>query len=138
MYAPSGSTARQGCQSKHGRIIRRWEECISSPWFLGFLGVLLKLLGMSEMVFVITQKDQSSPDNGDEEAESNGRLTFDESPMKKESKVKGREEVVCSVLVLLCFPPFLKGLVGKGEYDIPRSTMYKSLALTLLFVLSLL
>ncbi|GAB2274916.1 hypothetical protein Dimus_009686 [Dionaea muscipula] len=135
---------------------------LASAWFFGFLGVLLKLLGISETVFEVTQKEQSSSDDGDE-AENNRRFTFDESPMfipgttvvllnltslsifllrlllqEKESKVKGQGEVVCSVLVLLCYSPFLKGLVGKGKYGIPRCTMYKSLALTLLFVLSLL
>ncbi|GAB2274914.1 hypothetical protein Dimus_009684 [Dionaea muscipula] len=74
--------------SQAGQSIKAWwnnqkmgRVHLASALLFGFIGVLLKFLGISETVFEVTQKDQSSPDNGDEEAESNRRFTFDESPV---------------------------------------------------------
>ena len=56
-----------------------------SAWIFGFLDVVLKLLGSSEMVFEITEKgldhessNSSSDDNSVDENAS--KFTFDESP----------------------------------------------------------
>uniref|UniRef100_A0A2N9J7Q7 Uncharacterized protein n=1 Tax=Fagus sylvatica TaxID=28930 RepID=A0A2N9J7Q7_FAGSY len=49
----------------------------TGAWLFGFLSVILKLLGISETVFEVTQKDQSSDDVNDAEV---GRFTFNESP----------------------------------------------------------
>uniref|UniRef100_A0A2N9J782 Uncharacterized protein n=1 Tax=Fagus sylvatica TaxID=28930 RepID=A0A2N9J782_FAGSY len=48
----------------------------TGAWLFGFLSVILKLLGISETVFEVTQKDQSSDDVNDAEV---GRFTFNES-----------------------------------------------------------
>ncbi|KAE8075652.1 hypothetical protein FH972_014346 [Carpinus fangiana] len=118
--------------------------------------LLPKLLRISETVFEVTKKDQSSDVANDDDA---GRFTFDESPifvpgtttlllhltalvvslLKLQPKAhdghgSGLGEVLCSVWLVLCFWPFLKGLFGKGKHGIPISTICKSAALALLFM----
>jgi hypothetical protein len=115
---------------------------------------MLKFLGISETVFEITKKDQSS--DVDDDA---GKFTFDEYPifvsrttilllhlttlvvslLKLQTPTHdghglGLGEVLCSVWLVLCFWPFLKGLFGKGKHGIPISTIYKAVALALLFL----
>ena len=127
-----------------------------NAWLFGFLSVILKLLGISERVFEVTQKDQSRDDASDAEA---GRFTFNESPIflpgttilvvhltalvvsllklkppARDGHGSGLGEVFCSVYLVLCFWPFLKGLFGKGKHGIPLSTICKSAALVLLFL----
>lgn len=126
-----------------------------TAWLFGFFSVTLKLLGLSEMVFEITKKDPSpaSAEAGDKDA---GRFTFDGSPIfvpatallllhltalaaalvaPSQLGVESRKgEIICSVLVVLCFSPFLKGLFGKGKYGIPTSTICKSAGLVLVFL----
>ncbi|KAF5746090.1 cellulose synthase-like protein H1 [Tripterygium wilfordii] len=129
----------------------------TSAWLLGFLSVILKIIGLSETVFEITQKDQSF-DGDDANA---GRFTFNASPAfvpgttlvllqlmamglglfgvqppeRHGEQGSGTGEFVCSLLVMAYFWPFFKGLFGKGKYGIPSSILVKSSALTLLFVL---
>jgi hypothetical protein len=128
-----------------------------TAWFFGFLSVLLKLLRISENVFEVTKKDQSSDASNDDDA---GRFTFDDSPIfvpgttilllhltalvvsllklqppaHHDRHGSGLGEVLCSVWLVLCFWPFLKGLFGKGKHGIPISTICKSAALALLFL----
>nr|XP_023915035.1 cellulose synthase-like protein H1 [Quercus suber] len=127
-----------------------------NAWLFGFLNIILKLLGISETVFEVTQKDQSNDDANDVEA---GRFTFDGSPIflpgttillvhltalvvtllkwqppPRDGHGSGLGEVFCSVYLVICFWPFLKGLVGKGRHGIPLSTIWKSAALALFFV----
>ncbi|KAL0001659.1 hypothetical protein SO802_015440 [Lithocarpus litseifolius] len=117
-----------------------------NAWLFGFLSVILKLLGISETVFEVTQKDQSSDDANDVEAR---RFTFDGSPIflpgttillvhltalvltllkwqppPRDGHGSGLGEVFCSVYLVICFWPFLKGLVGKGKHGIPLSTIW--------------
>lgn len=136
--------------------LRMWRITAVTAWLFGFLSVILKLLGLSETVFEVTKKDQSTtPGKGsDKDA---GRFTFDGSlifvPATTlllvhlmalvtallglfdlvgiESRIG---EIICSVWVVLCFSPFLKGLFGKGKYGIPKSTICKSAALAFLFL----
>uniref|UniRef100_A0A2N9J5C4 Glycosyltransferase 2-like domain-containing protein n=1 Tax=Fagus sylvatica TaxID=28930 RepID=A0A2N9J5C4_FAGSY len=128
----------------------------TSAWLFGFLSVILKLLGISETVFEVTQKDQSSDDVNNAEA---GRFTFNESPLflpattillvhlttlvvsllklqppAQDGYGSGLGEIFCSVYLVLCYWPFLKGLFGKGRHGIPLSTICKSVALALIFV----
>ena len=128
----------------------------TSAWLFGFLSVILKLLGISETVFEVTQKDQSSDDANNAEA---GRFTFNESPLflpattillvhlttlvvsllklqppAQDGHGSGLGEIFCSVYLVLCYWPFLKGLFGKGRHGIPLSTICKSVALALIFV----
>jgi hypothetical protein len=127
-----------------------------TAWFFGFLSVVLKLLGISETVFEVTEKDQSSDSTNDNDA---GRFTFDKSPVfvpgttiflvhltalivsllklqpiAHDGHGSGPGEVLCSVWLLLCFWPFLKGLFGKGKHGIPISTICKSAALAIVFL----
>ncbi|XP_059628421.1 cellulose synthase-like protein H1 isoform X2 [Cornus florida] len=133
-----------------------------SAWLFGMSSVILKLLGLSETVFEVTQKEQTSSDDDDDDDNVNanaGRYTFDESPIfipgttillvhlmalatgilgfrrvHNDGNGCGIGEFIGSLCVVLCFWPFLKGLFGKGKYGIPLSTVYKSGALALLFV----
>lgn len=123
----------------------------------GSLGVLLKVLGISETIFEVTRKDQNDTDSiNDVDA---GRFTFDSSPLfvpatalvlvhlisligfligvqplASDASESGLGEVVCSIWVLLSFMPFVKGLFGKGNFGIPRATICKAGALAFLFM----
>ena len=135
--------------------LRMWRITAVTAWLFGFLSVILKLLGLSETVFEVTKKDQSTtPGEGSDK--DSGRFTFDGSlifvpattlllvhlmalvtallglfdHVEIESRIG---EIICSVWVVLCFSPFLKGLFGKGKYGIPKSTICKSAALAFLF-----
>ncbi|KAF9688280.1 hypothetical protein SADUNF_Sadunf02G0181200 [Salix dunnii] len=125
----------------------------TNPWLFGVIGVFLKILRVSGIVFEVTQKDQSSNNGGDE-----GRFTFDASPLfmpgttilllqltafvvgfggmqsPSVNDASGLGEITCSLLVVICFWPFVKGLFGKGKYGIPVSTICKSSLLSLSFV----
>lgn len=129
-----------------------------TAWLFGFLSVILKLLRISETVFEVTKKDKSTSSNGAHDVDA-GRFTFDESPIfvlgttilmvhltalvvsllnlqppAHDGLGSGLGEVLCSVWLVLCFWPFLKGLFGKGKHGIPLSTICKSAALVLLFL----
>ncbi|XP_061970026.1 cellulose synthase-like protein B4 isoform X2 [Populus nigra] len=125
----------------------------TNAWLFGVISVFLKTLRISGTVFEVTQKDQSSNNGGDE-----GRFTFDASPifvpgttilllqltafamgfggmqLPSVDDASGLGEILCSVLVVVCFWPFVKGLFGKGKYGIPLSTICKSSLLSLSFV----
>ncbi|XP_008229979.1 PREDICTED: cellulose synthase-like protein B4 [Prunus mume] len=129
-----------------------------SAWLFGVIGVILKLCklsGRSETVFEVTRKDQSTSTDEGTEA---GTFTFDKSPIfvppttillvqltalatalfglqppAHDGLGSGPLEVVCSVWLVLCLWPFLKGLFGAGKYGIPLSTILKSAGFTLLF-----
>ncbi|XP_060672146.1 cellulose synthase-like protein H1 [Ziziphus jujuba] len=137
-----------------GRIIS------TSAWFFGVIRMVLKLLGISETVFEVTQKDQFATDDDNDGVDARaGRFTFDKSPIfvpvttillvqltslaigllglrppADGGQGSGPLEIVCSVWLVLCLWPFLKGMFGKGKYGIPLSTISKSSALALPFV----
>ncbi|KAH7533078.1 hypothetical protein FEM48_Zijuj04G0092200 [Ziziphus jujuba var. spinosa] len=137
-----------------GRIIS------TSAWFFGVIRMVLKLLGISETVFEVTQKDQFATDDDNDGVDARaGRFTFDKSPIfvpvttillvqltslaigllglrppADGGQGSGPLEIVCSVWLVLCLWPFLKGMFGKGKYGIPLSTISKSSALALTFV----
>nr|GMC77170.1 cellulose synthase-like protein H1 [Ipomoea batatas] len=111
----------------------------SASWLFGLLGLMVKVVGLSETVFEITKKDQSS--DGDNEGSNVGRFTFDESPLF----VPGTTILLVNMAALFIgFLDFIQmksrswslgeGLFGKGKYGIPLSTVLKSGVLALLFV----
>ncbi|OMO88930.1 Cellulose synthase [Corchorus olitorius] len=140
---------------KMGRITR------TSAYLLASLTVVLKLLGLSETVFEVTQKDQSNSDGDIETNKDAIKFTFDESPLFVPGTTLllvqltallsfsvglrplahdvghglGLGEVFCSLWLVLCYLPFLKGLFRSGKYGIPKSTIFKSTSLALVFVL---
>ena len=117
--------------------------------------MIMKLLGLSETVFEVTQKDQPSTPGEDNNNDA-GQFTFNESPIfvpattllfvHLAAMVKALSdlnhgshelrigEVICNVWMLLCFLPFLKGLIRKKKYGIPSSTICTSAALAAVFV----
>ncbi|KAK7342083.1 hypothetical protein VNO80_25026 [Phaseolus coccineus] len=128
--------------------------------FCAFLSVLLKKLRISETVFDVTKKDLPPTDDVGDDKDA-ARYTFDESlvflpgttilllqltaimikllgmqaVVANESKKEcGIGEIFCSVYLIICYWPFLKGLFETGKYRIPMSTIYKSTILTSLFV----
>lgn len=129
-----------------------------NAWLFGFMSAMLKLLRISDTVFEVTQKDQSG--DGVDHDDDATKFTFNESPIfvpgttialvhltalvvsllklqpppASDGHGSGLGETLCSVWLVLCFWPFLKGLFGKGRHGIPISTIYKSSALGLLFL----
>ncbi|XP_042977126.1 cellulose synthase-like protein H1 isoform X2 [Carya illinoinensis] len=147
-----------------GQSVRAWwnnqrmaRVTTMTAWLFGFLSVLLKLLGLSETVFEVTQKEQASNDGDDNDV---GRFTFNESPifvpgttillvhlttlvvsllklqhpLAYDGNGSGPGEAFCSLWLVLCFWPFFKGLFGKGKHGIPKATIYKSATLAFLFI----
>ncbi|KAJ7981274.1 Cellulose synthase [Quillaja saponaria] len=147
-----------------GQSIRAWWNnqrmsriITMNAWLLGIFSVILKLLRISETVFDVTQKEESNSGDGDNE--DAGTFTFNESPVfvpgttilmvhlivlvmkllglqepAKNGNGSGPGEVFCSLYLVLCYWPFLKGLFGKGKYGIPSSTLCKAGALAAFFV----
>ncbi|GAV73787.1 Cellulose_synt domain-containing protein [Cephalotus follicularis] len=113
---------------------------ITGARLFGVLSVITKFLGISETVFEVTKKEQPTSSDGDGDDAEVGRFTFDESPIfvpgttillvqltaltlsllglqppAQNGNGSGLVEVMCSVWVVLCFLPFLKGLYEKGK-----------------------
>ncbi|KAF0893831.1 hypothetical protein E2562_029714 [Oryza meyeriana var. granulata] len=134
----------------------------ASAWLLAFLTVLLKTIGLSETVFEVTLKEKSTSDgNGNNDEVDPGRFTFDASPVfipvtalamlnivaitigawravfRRTEDLRGgpgiSEFMSCGWLVL-CFLPFVRGLIGKGSYGIPWSVKLKAGLLVAMFL----
>ncbi|KAH9307461.1 hypothetical protein KI387_035372 [Taxus chinensis] len=144
-HLTSGCSAREWWNS-----LRTWLITILSASLFAIFDVVMKLMGLSETVFVVT------PKGGDEEEASVGDFTFDSSPLfippttvilinlaaiiQRTSQIVGGHselkdnlfgEYFCSVWVLINLRPFLKGLVRKGKLGLPWSIVIKSGALAL-------
>ncbi|KAI4322516.1 hypothetical protein L6164_022202 [Bauhinia variegata] len=116
-------------------------------------------LWVAAALYVMYNKEQ--PGDGDSDgADSDAvRFTFDKSPVfvpgttilllqltalvikllglqppPQTGNEAGMGELFCSIYLVVCCWPFLKGLFGKGKYGIPISTISKSAALVFLFV----
>ncbi|CAN1124204.1 Cellulose synthase-like protein B3 [Linum perenne] len=121
----------------------------TGPRLFSVLSVACKILGLSETVFEVTQKD-SDDQSGDVDA---SRFTFDGSPIFVPGTTLvivslaglgaglvgggGLGEIVVCLGILALYKPFVEGLFRKGKYGIPLSTIGKSVALALLLVVSL-
>ncbi|KAK7272278.1 hypothetical protein RJT34_28775 [Clitoria ternatea] len=149
-YLIIGLSIRHWWNNQRMMIIRN-----TTAWFIGFLSGVLKVLGISDTVFEVTQKEHSSS-GGDED--DVGRFSFDESPVfvagttmllvhlsalcikflgleaSHSGNGCGMGDVLCSTYLVVCYWPFLKGLFLKGKYGIPFSTTCKSLVLAFIFV----
>ncbi|KAK7272274.1 hypothetical protein RJT34_28770 [Clitoria ternatea] len=150
----SGLSARTWWNNQRMGRITTMTSC-----FLGFLGIMLKRLRISDTVFEITKKDQpSSRECADDTV---GRFIFNESliflpgttilliqlialviswwgwywkHLVTNECAYGLGEVFCGAYLVLCYLPFLKGLFGKGKYGIPLPTIGKAAVLAYLFV----
>ncbi|KAJ1400053.1 Nucleotide-diphospho-sugar transferase [Sesbania bispinosa] len=151
-YLSIGLSIRHWWNNQRMTIIRT-----TSAWFIGFLSAMLKLLGISDTVFEITQKEHPNS-GGDGDDEDAGRFTFDESPVfmagttfllvqltalmikflglqpAHSGNGCGLGELICSMYLVVCYWPYLKGLFARGKYGIPLSTMCKSAMLAFVFV----
>ncbi|KAL9322587.1 hypothetical protein ACSQ67_010640 [Phaseolus vulgaris] len=129
----------------------------TTVWFIGFLSAMLKLSGISDTVFEITEKEHTTSDADGNNADA-GRFTFDESPVfvvgttillvhlagmvikllglqpSDSGNGSGIGEFICSTYLIVCYFPYLKGLFGRGKYGIPLTTIYKSAILAFIFV----
>ncbi|XP_050883467.1 cellulose synthase-like protein B4 isoform X2 [Lathyrus oleraceus] len=130
----------------------------TSVWFIGFLRAVIKLLGISDTIFEITQKKTPSSIASGDNVDA-GRFTFDESSafvvgttillvqltaivvrilgLQLEANSRngcGVGELMGSVYLVVCYWPFLKGLFARGKYGIPLSTIFKSALLSFTFV----
>lgn len=132
----------------------------TSAWLFGFVNAVLKLFGLADTIFEITQKVYQPPASTADDDENEDLFVFDESPvfipgttillvhvaalatgvLGLQPQVGGQGfglgELICSVYVVLYFWPFMKGLFRRGKYGIPLSTICKSAALALLFAQS--
>ncbi|XP_045805954.1 cellulose synthase-like protein B4 [Trifolium pratense] len=131
----------------------------TSVWFIGFLSAMVKLLGISDTVFEVTQKENPNSVAAAGDDADAGRFTFDESSAFVVGttillvqltalvvKILGVQleahsgngcgigELMCSVYLVVCYWPFLKGLFARGKYGIPLSTIFKSALLAFIFV----
>ncbi|KAK7375197.1 hypothetical protein VNO78_35890 [Psophocarpus tetragonolobus] len=149
-----------------GLSIRCWwnnqRMCImrtTSAWFIGFWSAMLKLSGIADTVFEITEKEGPSSDGGGNNGDA-GKFTFDKSPvfvvgttillvhlmamfiklwgLQLQQIDSGKEcglgEFISSTYLLLCYWPYLKGLFARGKYGIPLSTICKSALFAFLFL----
>ncbi|XP_037485628.1 cellulose synthase-like protein H1 [Triticum dicoccoides] len=135
----------------------------ASAWLLAFLTVILKTLGLSETVFEVTRKESSTSSDGGagtDEADT-GLFTFDSAPVfipvtalsmlnivalavaawravvGTAAGVHGGPgvgEFVCCGWMVLCFWPFMRGLVSSGKYGIPWSVRVKAGLIVAAFV----
>ncbi|XBI56033.1 hypothetical protein VPH35_037713 [Triticum aestivum] len=135
----------------------------ASAWLLAFLTVILKTLGLSETVFEVTRKESSTSSDGGagtDEADP-GLFTFDSAPVFIPVTVlsmlnivalavaawravvgaaagvhggPGIGEFVCCGWIVLCFWPFVRGLVSRGKYGIPWSVRVKAGLIVAAFV----
>eukprot|EP00253_Pinus_taeda_P029721 PITA_29721 len=96
---------------------RMWLIQFLSPFLLATFDVLMKLLGVSETVFVVTPKG-----TGDDDDACRYHIYRD----------KLFAEYFCSVWVVINLWSFVKGLVRKGKRGIPWSVVMKSGALALI------
>ncbi|GLJ23957.1 hypothetical protein SUGI_0455480 [Cryptomeria japonica] len=126
-----------------------WFIVCTSSWLLAVFDVAVKLLGLSDTVFVVTPKGSEEEESGDE-----GEFTFDSSLLfiipttilflnsaglirstvslvGSGDKIKERlfAEYLCSIWVVINLWRFVKGLVRKGKRGIPWSVIMKSGAL---------
>lgn len=153
-----------------GQSVRAWWNnqrmhriMSSTAWLFGLLSVVLKVLGISETTFEVTQKDLSAAEDVGDAGEDPGRFTFDASPLfvpatallllnlvavgvgsfkaLRSSAGNGMDggpglgELVCSAWVVLSFWPFLRGLFKKGRYGLPWPTIFRASILGSLFLL---
>ncbi|XP_047067816.1 cellulose synthase-like protein H1 [Lolium rigidum] len=134
----------------------------ASAWILAFLTVLLKTMGLSETVFEVTRKESSTSDGGASPDDTDqGLFTFDSSPVfvpvttlsilnivaiavgawrvvvgtaRGTPSGPGIGEFACCVWMVLCFWPFVRGLVSSGRYGIPWSVKVKASLIVSVFV----
>ncbi|EMS55737.1 Cellulose synthase-like protein H1 [Triticum urartu] len=124
----------------------------ASAWLLAFLTVILKTLGLSETVFEVTRKESSTSSDGGagtDDADP-GLFTFDSAPVFIPVTAlsvlnivaltvaawravvgtvagvhggPGVGEFMCCGWMVLCFWPFVRGLVSSGKFSHPSGSI---------------
>ncbi|CAE6025437.1 unnamed protein product [Arabidopsis arenosa] len=148
-----------------------WRIKTTCSWLFSIPDIILKLLGISKTVFIVTKKTMPKTMSGsgsgkaqredDCPNQDSGKFEFDGSlyflpgtfivlvnlaalagcsvGLKRLSRRHGEggsglAEACGSILVVMLFLPFLKGMFEKGKYGIPLSTISKAAFLAVLFV----
>lgn len=133
--------------------LRMDKIALLTAFLFGTLSIISNGLGVSEIAFEVTKKDQSPIGDVAYDQDNDiapNKFTFDESPIFVPGVTllfvhlaalamglwqgAGLCEYVCSLWVVLCFWPFLMGLFEKEKYGIPFSTKCKSAVLAFIFV----
>ncbi|KAK7324809.1 hypothetical protein VNO77_28664 [Canavalia gladiata] len=151
-YLTIGLSVRHWWNNQRMNIMRT-----TTVWFIGFLSAMLKLSGILDTVFEITEKEPPSSDADGDNADAR-RFTFDKSPVfvagttilfvlltalfiwflrlqeAQSGNGCGPGELICIAYLLVCYWPYLKGLFARGKYGIPFSTICKSAVFAFVFV----
>uniref|UniRef100_A0A803QJR4 Cellulose synthase-like protein H1 n=1 Tax=Cannabis sativa TaxID=3483 RepID=A0A803QJR4_CANSA len=89
------------------------------PWILGVIGVILKLIGISETVFEVTKKDQSTSgtitDHDDHINAGVGTFTFDESPVFVPVTTLLLVQLIALAMAFLRLKPPVRSGAGHGS-----------------------
>ncbi|KAG5545602.1 hypothetical protein RHGRI_017929 [Rhododendron griersonianum] len=91
---------------------RMWRITAMTAWLFGVFSVILKLLGLSETVFEVTQKEQSSTNGSDDDNADVGRFTFDESPIFIPATTVLLVNLTALVIAILGFRPAAPPILG--------------------------
>ncbi|KAA8524718.1 hypothetical protein F0562_011141 [Nyssa sinensis] len=91
---------------------RMWRVTSMTAWLFGMLSVILKLLGLSETVFEVTKKDQTT--TSDDSNANAGTFTFDESPFFVPGTTILLVNLTALAIGLLGFRPTSRGGDGSG------------------------
>ncbi|KAH0914410.1 hypothetical protein HID58_028856 [Brassica napus] len=115
-----------------------WRILATCGWLFSIHDILLKLLGISNVGFVVAKKTtpKTMPISGYEpiQRQDDGPNSCYRSSCHHEGGRSGLAENCACILVILLFLPFLKGLFAKGKYGIPLSTLSKAALLAMIFV----
>ncbi|CAH8361513.1 unnamed protein product [Eruca vesicaria subsp. sativa] len=140
-----------------------WRIKTTGSWLFSILDIILKLLGISNTVFIVTKKTISKTrvESGDGPNKDSDKFEFDGSlfflpgtfillvnltaiacfltglhwlDRSYEGSGSSLIEACGCIVVVMLFLPFLKGLFEKGKYGIPLSTLSKAAFLAALFV----
>ncbi|KAG5545605.1 hypothetical protein RHGRI_017931 [Rhododendron griersonianum] len=91
---------------------RMWRITAMTAWLFGVFSVILKLMGLSETVFEVTQKEQYSTNGSDDDNADVGRFTFDKSPIFIPATTVLLVNLTALVIAILGFQPAAPPILG--------------------------